>query len=273
MSEDDQPVKSQQAALRELSDALEQSRKTWLNESLTGSPLWQLNYAVSDIGYVLATLDDAEAMKQRKRWVKLQQKVGEGAAWLITIDLLRDSLAESRQSKIASAVARLSAKPVNKCHKLMAKPEWVRIRRWWLGYLESLRPRDPTEAVTVAMTDRAEHRFLKLRNRVLKHDNDKDLLKLEDATGELKTILSLSAAPDDRRHSQVRLLGDIESNIRLWRQAHTRLPLLKLLSATPEIDARVSLADDLAEIRLEQQLIARKRKDRVRRLLIGPNSE
>jgi hypothetical protein len=35
----------------------------------------------------------------------------------------------------------------------------------------------------------------------------------------------------------------------------------------------VSLADDLAEIRLEQQLIARKRKDRVRRLLIGPNSE
>ncbi|MCH1603316.1 MAG: hypothetical protein L7S57_10765, partial [Luminiphilus sp.] len=130
-----------------------------------------------------------------------------------------------------------------------------------------------TEAVTVAMTDRAEHRFLKLRNRVLKHDNDKDLLKLEHATGELKTILSLSAAPDDRRQSQVRLLGDIESNIRLWRQAHTRLPLLKLLSATPEIDARVSLADDLAEIRLEQQLIARKRKDRVRRLLIGPNSE
>ena len=91
---------------------------------------------------------------------------------------------------MASAVARLSAKPVNKCHKLMAKPEWVRIRRWWFGYLDSMQPLDPTEAVTVAMTDRAEHRFLKLRNRILKHDNDQDLLKLEGATGELKTILS-----------------------------------------------------------------------------------
>ena len=64
-----------------------------------GSPLWKLNYAVSDIGYLLATLDEPEAIKQGKRWVKLQQKLSEGIAWLRTIDLLRDSLNESDSTK------------------------------------------------------------------------------------------------------------------------------------------------------------------------------
>ena len=63
MSEVDQPVKSQLTLLREQSDVLEQSRKAWLEDSLMGSPLWTLNYAVSDIGYLLATLDEPEAIK------------------------------------------------------------------------------------------------------------------------------------------------------------------------------------------------------------------
>ncbi|MED6300822.1 MAG: hypothetical protein VX629_00735, partial [Pseudomonadota bacterium] len=92
MSEVDQPVKSQLTLLREQSDVLEQSRKAWLEDSLRGSPLWKLNYAVSDIGHLLATLDEPEAIKQGKRWGKLQQKLSEGIAWLRTIDLLRDSL-------------------------------------------------------------------------------------------------------------------------------------------------------------------------------------
>ena len=108
MSEVDQPVKSQLTLLREQSDVLEQSRKAWLEDSLVGSPLWKLNYAISDIGYLLATLDEPEAIKQGKRWVKLQQKLSEGIAWLRTIDLLRDSLNESDLNKIASAVSRLS---------------------------------------------------------------------------------------------------------------------------------------------------------------------
>ena len=112
MSEVDQPVKSQLRLLREQSDVLEQSRKAWLDDSLVGSPLWKLNYAVSDIGYLLATLDEPGAIKQGKRWVKLQQKLSEGIAWLRTIDLLRDSLNESDLNKIASAVSR----PVSYTH-------------------------------------------------------------------------------------------------------------------------------------------------------------
>ena len=119
MSEVEQTVKSQLTLLREQSDVLEQSRKAWLEDSLVGSPLWKLNYAISDIGYLLATLDEPEAIKQGKRWVKLQQKLSEGIAWLRTIDLLRDSLNESDLNKIASAVSRLSSKPASKCHKLM----------------------------------------------------------------------------------------------------------------------------------------------------------
>ena len=273
MSEVDQPVKSQLTLLREQSDVLEQSRKAWLEDSLRGSPLWKLNYAVSDIGHLLATLDEPEAIKQCKRWEKLQQKLSEGIAWLRTIDLLRDSLNESDLNKIASAVARLSSKPVSKCHKLMAKPEWVRIRRWWFGYLESIPPRDPAEVLTIAMTERAEHRFLKLRNRVLKHDNDKDWLKLENATGELKAILSLHAASTRSYQVRVSLLSDIESHLRLWRQSHARQPLLKLLSETPEVDDRARLADSIAEIRLQERLSAHRRKERVRKLLIKPSDD
>jgi len=273
MSEVDPPVKSQLTLLRERSDVLEQSRKAWLDDSLIGSPLWQLNYAVSDIGYLLATLDDPEAIKQGKRWEKLQQKLSEGIAWLSTIDLLRDSLNESELNKIASEVARLSSKPVSKCHKLMAKPEWVRIRRWWFGYLESLSPRDPSEVLTIAMTERAEHRFLKLRNRVLKHDNDKDWLKLEGATGELKAILSLQVASYKSYQQRVNLLSDIESHLRLWRQAHVRQTLLKKLSASPEVEDRTRLADTIVEIRLEVRFSAHRRKERIRKLLIKPSDD
>ena len=273
MSEVEQTVKSQLTLLREQSDVLEQSRKAWLEDSLVGYPLWKLNYAVSDIGYLLATLDEPEAIKQSKRWVKLQQKLSEGIAWLRTIDLLRDSLNESDLNKIASAVSRLSSKPASKCHKLMAKPEWIRIRRWWFGYLESLPPRDPAEVLTIAMTERAEHRFLKLRNRVLKHDNDKDWLKLEGATGELKAILSLRATSNQGYQVRVSLLSDIESHLRLWRQSHARQPLLKLLSESPEVDDRTRLAKNIAEIRLQERLSAHRRKERVRKLLIKPSDD
>ena len=67
MSEVNPPVKSQLTLLREQSDVLEQSRKAWLDDSFIGYPLWKLNYAVRDIGYLLATLDDPEAIKQAKR--------------------------------------------------------------------------------------------------------------------------------------------------------------------------------------------------------------
>ena len=270
MSKVDPPVKAQLTLLKEQSGVLEQSRKNWLDDSLVGSHLWKLNYAISDIGFLLATLDDPEAIKQSKRWVKLQQKLGEGIAWLSTIDLLRDSLSGSDLNKIANAVARLSLKPVNKCHKLMANPEWVRIRRWWYGYLQSLSPIDPTEVLTFAMTERAEHRFLKLRNRVLKHDNDKDWLKLEDAAGELKAVLSLHAPSNPCYRERVSLLSDIESHLRLWRQAHSRQPLLKLLSATPEVDDRARLSRSIAEIRRQQQLSAHRCKECIRKLLIKP---
>ena len=155
----------------------------------------------------------------------------------------------------------------------MSKPEWVRIRRWWFAYLESLSPRDPSEVLTTAMTERAEHRFLKLRNRVLKHDSDKDWLKLEDATGTLKAILSLHAESNRGYHARVCLLTDIESHLRLWRQAYSRQPLLKLLSATPEVEDRARLADSIAEIRLQERLSAHRRKERIRKLLIKPSDD
>ena len=155
----------------------------------------------------------------------------------------------------------------------MAKPEWVRIRRRWYSYLESLSPLDPAEVLTIAIAERAEHRFLKLRNRVLKFDNDKDWLKLEGATGELRAILSLHAASNRGYQARVSLLSDIESHLQLWRQAHTRQPLLKLVSATPEVDDRARLAESIAEIILQERLSAHRRKERMRKLLIKPSDD
>ena len=83
--------------------------------------------------------------------------------------------------------------------------------------------------------------------------------------------MSLSATTNNGHQARVHLLTDIESNIRFWHQAHVRLPLLKLLSATPEVDDRRRLAGDVAEVRLQEQLNADKRKERVRKLLITPS--
>ena len=115
---------------------------------------------------------------------------------------------------------------------------------------------------------RAKHRFQKLRNRVLKHDNDKDWLKLQDATGELKAILTLHTASNRGYQVRLSLLSDIASHLRLWRQAHERQPLLKLLSATPEVNDRKRLAKSITEIRLQEELSAHRRKERIRKLLI-----
>jgi len=71
----------------------------------------------------------------------------------------------------------------------------------------------------------------------------------------------------------VSLLSDIESHLRLWRQAHARQPLLKLLSETPEVDDRKRLAESIAEIRLQERLSAHRRKERVRKLLIKPSDD
>jgi hypothetical protein len=271
MSDVDQQSKSQLALLIEMSDVVEQARKAWLDDSLRGASLLKLEYVASEISYLLATLDDPQATKQGKRWTKLQKKLSEGIAWLRSIDLLRDSLTESDLNKIASAVARLSSKPVSQCHKLMSKREWVRTRRWWYGYLRLLSYRDPAEVVTIAMTERAEHRFLKLRKRVLKHDNDKDWLKLVDAAGELKAILSLLAASNWGYQVRLNLLCDIESHLRLWRLTHLRLPLLNLLSAIPEVDDGARLADRIAKLTLQEQRSAHRRKERIRKLLIKPS--
>ncbi|MEC8159111.1 MAG: hypothetical protein VX095_07600 [Pseudomonadota bacterium] len=273
MSDVDRRLTSQLILLRETTDVVERSRKAWLGDSLSGASLLKLNYAASDIGCLLATLDDPEAIKQRKRWMKLQQKLSQGIAWLRSIDLLRDSLSESDLNKIASAVARLSSKPVSQCHKLMSRPEWVRTRRRWYRYLDASPHHDHAEVITVAMTERTEHHFLKLQKRIVKHDNDKDWLKLVVVIGQLKVILSLLAASNRDYQVRLDLVCDIESHLRLWCLTHSRLPLLKLLSATPEVDDRAGLADRIANIRLQEQLSAHRRKERVRKLLIKPSDD
>ena len=273
MSDVERRLKTQLTLLREMSYLVEQSRKAWLGDSLSGASLLKLDYAASDICYLLTTLDDLEAIKQRKRWMKLQIKLSDGIVWLKSIDLLRDSLTESDLNKISGAVSRLSSKPVSRCHKLMSKPEWVRTRRWWFRYLDALPHHDHAEFISVAMTERAEHHFLKLQRRVVKHDNDKDWLKLVDVIGELKAVLSLLAASNQGNQVRLNLLCDIESHLRLWRLTHSRLPLLKLLSATPEVDDRARLADRIAKIRLQEQLSAHRRKERIRKLLIKPSDD
>ena len=86
-------------------------------------------------------------------------------------------------------------------------------------------------------------------------------------------MLSLDAASNRSYQVRVSLLSDIESHLRLWRQSHARLPLLKLLSETPEVDDRARLADSIAEIRLQERLSAHRRKERVRKLLIKPSED
>ena len=267
MSQVNSQPKSQIAALRDASGDLEQLREEWLKKPHEATALWQFDRVVNDTIYLIHTLDDVQAVKLGKRWIKLQLKLEMGTHWLNTVDVLRQSLPESDHARLAGAVQRLSKKPLEQCQKILSKSEWTRIRRWWYGYLDALPDRDPIDAIGIERAEKAFHRFSKLKIRVLKHDRFQDWLKLESAAGELRTCLVLRTPNAENARADIVGFSDIECHIRSWRRIATTLKILDILELTPEIEDDLNITERMSDLRLQQRLRAHKLQEKVRNLL------
>ena len=265
MSEDDPQHLSRRLFLVELSKQLEQARAEWIAAPLQSDPMQQFDGAITAITSQLHSIPAADSIKQSKRWLKLQQKLSEGIAWLILIDLLRNALSKKDQQYAASSLGRLSEASISRCNKLLSRDEWTRVKRWWFGYLDSLPYEDPETDVDVTARQKAQHRLLKVRQRVLKHNLDKDWYKLEQTVGQLRSLLEADGLNENPIIPACR---EIECNTAAWRRSNVNAQNLKILANSPELDERTELIEHLFELRAIEKLRGHKNREVVRDLLL-----
>ncbi|MDG1654542.1 MAG: hypothetical protein P8H58_04210 [Luminiphilus sp.] len=265
MSEDDPQHLSLRLLFVELSKQLEQARAEWIAAPLQSEPMQRFDGAITAITSQLHSIPAADSIKQSKRWLKLQQKLSEGIAWLILIDLLRNALSKKDQQYAASSLGRLSEASISRCHKLLSRDEWTRVKRWWFGYLDSLPYADPETDVDVTALQKAQHRLLKVRQRVLKHNLDKDWYKLEQTVGQLRSLLEADGLNENPIIPACR---EIECNTAAWRRSNVNAQNLKILANSPELDERTELIEHLFELRAIEKLRGHKNREVVRDLLL-----
>ena len=265
MSEDDPLHLSRRLFLVELSKQLERARGEWIAAPLQSDPMQQFDSAITAITSQLHSIPAAHSIKQSKRWLKLQQKLSDGIAWLILIDLLRNSLSKRDQQSAASPLDRLSEASISRCNKLLSRDEWTRVKRWWYSYLDSLPYADPETGVDATALEKAQHRLLKVRQRVLKHNLDKDWSKLEQTVGQLRSLLESERLSENHTITACR---EIERSTTAWRRANANAENLKTLAKSPELDERTELIEHLIELRAIEKLRGHKHREVVRDLLL-----
>ena len=268
MSEDDPQHLSRRLLLVELSKQLEQARAEWIGNSLQSDPMQRFDSAITAITSQLHSISAADSIKQSERWLKLQQKLSEGIDWLILIDLLRNSLSKKDQQCAASPLGRLSEASISRCNKLLSRDEWTRVKRWWFGYLDSLPYTDPETDVDVTALQKSQHRLLKVRQRVLKHNLDKDWNKLEQTVGQFRSRLEADGLNENRTIVTCR---EIECSTAAWRRTNVNAQNLKTLANSPELDERTKLVEHLTELRAIEKLSGHKHREAVRDLLLTLN--
>ncbi len=268
MLEDDPQHLSRRLLLVELSKQLERARAEWIAAPLQSDPMQQFDSAISAITSQLHSIPTADSNKQSKRWLKLQQKLSQGIAWLTLIDLLRNSLSLTDQQCAASPLGRLSEASISRCNKLLSRDEWARVKRWWFGYLDSLPYADPETVVDATALEKAHHRLLKVRQRVLKHNLDKDWNKLEQTVGQLRSLLEADGLSENPTIAACR---EIEWSTAAWRRTNANAQNLKILANSPELDERTELIEHLFELRAIEKLRGHKHREIVRDLLLTLN--
>ena len=265
MSEDDTQHLSRRLLLVELSKQLERERAEWIAAPLQSEPMQRFDSAITAITSQLHSIPTADSNKQSKRWLKLQQKLREGIAWLALIDLLRNSLSKKDQPRAAGPLNRLSKASISRCNRLLSRAEWKRVKRWWFGYLDSLPHADPETGVDATALEKAQHRLLKLRRRLLKHNLDNDWDKLEQTVGQLRSLLESKRLSENLTIAACR---EIERRTTAGRRANTNAQNLKKLANSPELEKRTELIERLVELRAIEKLRDHKHREVVRDLLL-----
>ncbi len=269
MSEDDPQHLSRRLLLVELSKQLERERAEWIARPLQSGPMQRFDHTIATITSQLHSIQTADANKQSKRWLKFQQKLSTGIAWLTLIDLLQNSLSKRDLQYTVSPLGRLSEASISRCHRLLSPHEWKRIKRWWFGYIDSLPLENSEMGLDSGPLEKAQHRLLKLRRRVLKHNLDKDWDKLEQTVGQLRSLLESECVSENHTITACR---EIERSTAVWRRANANAENLKTLANSPELDERTDLIEYLFELRAIEKLRGHKHREVVRDLLLTLSS-
>ena len=265
MSEDDSQHLSRRLLLVELSKQLERTRAEWIATPLESGPMQRFDSSIAAITSQLHSIPTADSNKQSKRWLKLQQKLSAGIAWLTLVDLLRNSLSKRDLQYTASPLGRLSETSISRCNRLLSRDEWKRVKRWWFGYLDSLPHEDLEVGLDVTALEKAQHRLLKLRRRLLKHNLDKDWNKLEQTVAQLRSLLECERLSENHTITACR---EIERSTTAWRRANANAENLKTLAKSPELDERTELIEHLIKLRAIEKLRGHKHREVVRDLLL-----
>ena len=265
MSEDDSQHLSRRLLLVELSKQLERTRAEWIATPLQSGPMQRFDSSIAVITSQLHSIPTSDSNKQSKRWLKLQQKLSEGIAWLTLVDLLRNSLSKRDLQYTASPLGRLSETSISRCNRLLSRDEWKRVKRWWFGYLDSLPHEDLEVGLDVTALAKAQHRLLKLRRRLLKHNLDKDWNKLEQTVAQLRSLLESEGLSENHTITACR---KIECSTAAWRRANVNAENLKTLANSPELDEHTDLIEYLFELRANEKSRGHTHLEVVRDLLL-----
>ena len=237
MSGSIQIQKTPQAALLECSDVLEHRRKRWSSDEPKREWLGDLDRDIAALCDHLHILDHDGALKVKQRWSKLRAQLYPAIVWVNLIDALQQEFTNKQLKKLAGPVERLSHSSLEKVDRCLRKKEWVRTRRWWYGFTDSLADDTGYIEVSDERLSKAHHRIIKTRNRALKKSADVTWHKLLEATQDIRLLVQLANAEPNMEGDieLVSVCNLVETNLMAWRLAKDMADYTNSLAKSSEL--------------------------------------
>ena len=238
MSGSIQIQKTPRAALLECSDVLEYRRKRWSSDEPKQAWLGDLDRDIAALCDHLHILDHDGAPKVKQRWSKLRAQFYPAIVWVNLIDALQQEFSNKQLKSLAGPVDRLSHGSLERVDRSLRKKEWVRTRRWWYGFTDSLTDDTGYIEVSDERLSKAHHRIIKTRDRALKKSADVTWYKLLDATLNTRLLIQLGNVPSNME-TQVELVSMcnlVETNLIAWRLANDMASYTNTLAKSSELN-------------------------------------
>lgn len=259
------------AILLQLTEQLEQARARWHTAAPATGTLQSIYDAIAALRAQLRRIGGEFAANQEQRWARVQDAIEEAQHWEDVVAYLSEYLDAAAQDIAAGPIDRLSTPARERATDMLGDSEWLRLRGWWRGYLDTLADDWVTNTAPASLS-RAHHRVYKARNRAFRHNGQSDWLKLKEAaTALLEALTAHAAAGTDIVHYDAKV-AECEAVIRSladWQRVTQRAHLLKLLAKAPELDPEVDLLDLLDQRRMQSRLQAHRHLEAVRDILTG----
>ena len=248
---------------------MEHRRKRWASDEPKQAWLGDLDRDIAALCDYLHILDHDGAPKVKQRWSKLRAQLYPAIVWVDLIDALKQECTSKQLKKLAGPVERLSHGSLEKVDRSLRKKEWVRTRRWWYGFTDSLT--DDTNYIEVSdeRLSKAHHRIIKTRDRALKKSADVTWLKLLEATLDIRLLVQLNnAAPNLEGDIElISVCNLVETNLMAWRLANDMASYTNTLAKSSELNSENKLIEHLNGFRYARENDAHRHLDVTRDLI------